>query len=82
MNAFNEIHRLPDEQRVIALSAWYRTLENRQLRMDCPDAYHEELVRQADEMERVGLVTWPELRDLRQQAGDAYLHAVTGKDYR
>jgi hypothetical protein len=30
------------------------------MRMDCPDAYHDELLRQADEMDRLGIVTWQE----------------------
>lgn len=33
--------------------------------MDCPDAYHDQLLRQSDEMERLGIVTWTEWRNLR-----------------
>ncbi len=49
--------------------------------MDCPDAYHEELVRQTDEMDRLKMVTWSEWRDLRMEADRAYLKAVAGGDY-
>jgi hypothetical protein len=70
------------ETRLRALDAWHRALENRQLRMDCPDAYHDELLRQSDEMDRLGIVTWSECRDLRMQADQAYLRAVSGEDYK
>ncbi|MNY26913.1 hypothetical protein D3C86_1607850 [compost metagenome] len=49
--------------------------------MDCPDAYHDELLRQSDEMDRLGIVTWTEWRDLRMEADQAYLRAVAGEDY-
>jgi hypothetical protein len=49
--------------------------------MDCPDAYHEELIRQADEMDRQKIVDWEEWRDLRVKADHAYLRAVAGADY-
>lgn len=49
--------------------------------MDCPDAYHEELVRQTDEMDRLKIVSWSEWRDLRMEADRAYLEAVAGGDY-
>lgn len=43
------------ERRIRALDSWHRALENFSLRMDCPDAYNEELLRQADEMDRLGV---------------------------
>jgi hypothetical protein len=49
--------------------------------MDCPDAYHDELLRLADEMDRLGIVDWQEWRDLRVEADQAYLRAVAGADY-
>lgn len=49
--------------------------------MDCPDGYHEELLRQSDEMDRKGLVSWDEWRDLRCAADQAYLRAMAGGDY-
>lgn len=42
------------------LALWYRVLEDKVLRMDSPDDYHEELLRQADEMDRRGIITWQE----------------------
>ena len=64
------------------LAVWYRVLEDRALRMDSPDDYHEELLRQADEMDRRGIICWQEWRDLRLEADAAYLRAVAGEDYR
>jgi hypothetical protein len=81
MNAFNNLLTPAQEARLRALDAWHRVLENKQLRMDWPDAYHDELVRQSDEMDRLGIVTWNEWRDLRMQADQAYLRAVAGDDY-
>jgi hypothetical protein len=82
MNAFKNLLTPAQETRLRALNAWHRALENRQLRMDCPDAYHDELLRQSDEMDRLGIVTWNEWRDLRMQADQAYLRAVSGEDYK
>jgi hypothetical protein len=82
MNAFKDLLTPVQEARLRALAAWHRALENKRLRMDCPDAYHDELIRQCDEMDRLGLVTWCEWRDLRMQADQAYLRAVVGEDYR
>ncbi|WP_229610246.1 hypothetical protein [Pseudomonas putida] len=63
------------------LAGWFRVLEDRALRMDSPDDYHEELLRRADEMDRQGIISWQEWRDLRQEADAAYLRAVAGDDY-
>ncbi|MGG5289499.1 hypothetical protein [Pseudomonas shirazensis] len=82
MNVFDASLQPQDEQRISALSGWYQLLEDRQQRMDCPDTYHERLLYQADEMDRLGLVTWQEWRDLRLEADKAYLWAVHGGDYR
>ncbi|MHC8344604.1 hypothetical protein [Pseudomonas sp. RT6P73] len=64
-----------------ALNAWHLALEDLRLRMECPDAYHEELIRQSDEMDRLGIVSWQEWRDLRVEADQAYLRAIAGEDY-
>ncbi|MFI8556305.1 hypothetical protein [Pseudomonas putida] len=64
------------------LAVWYRVLEDRALRMDSPDEYHEELLRQTDEMNRRGIICWQEWRDLRLEADAAYLRAVAREDYR
>lgn len=82
MNEFRNLLTLAHERKLCALDSWYRALENRSLRMDCPDAYHEELIRQADEMDRQGVVNWEEWRDLRLEADQSYLRAVAGSDYK
>lgn len=81
MNAFKDLLTPAQEVRLRAMNAWHRALDNRALRMDCPDAYHEELLRQSDEMDRLKIVTWSEWRDLRIEADRAYLEAVAGVDY-
>lgn len=81
MNSFRNFLTLAEERRYRALDFWHCTLENVCLRMDCPDAYHEELLRQADEMVRLGFVDWKEWRDLRVIADRAYLRAIAGEDY-
>lgn len=70
-----------DESRLRALAAWYQTLEDLQLRMECPNDYHDQLLRHADEMDRCGLVSWQEWRDLRIEADQHYLLAIAGADY-
>lgn len=69
------------EAKLCAFERWHRALDDCSLRMDCPDAYHEELLRQADEMDRLNVVTWEEWRELRRTADKAYLQAVAGADY-
>lgn len=81
MNSFRNLLTLAQERKLRALDSWHRALDNCSLRMDCPDAYHEELLRQADEMDREGIVKWEEWRDLRMDADQAYLRAVAGEDY-
>lgn len=81
MSSFKVLLTPAQHQRLCALDSWHRALENWSLRMDCPDTYHEELLRQADEMDRKGIVDWEEWRDLRVQADRAYLRAVAGEDY-
>ncbi|CAM3745238.1 hypothetical protein CCOS865_01317 [Pseudomonas reidholzensis] len=82
MRTFQDV--LTDSQRLKlnALAVWYGILDNRKLRMNAPDEYHEDLLRQADEMDRQGIITWQEWRDLRIRADAAYLRAVAGEDYR
>lgn len=74
----------PSESQLLKLNAlanWHHQLENHQLRMDSPDDYHDELTRQADEMDRLGIISWQEWRELRMEAHAAYLEAVAGADY-
>ncbi|HCS41392.1 MAG TPA: hypothetical protein DIW52_00985 [Pseudomonas sp.] len=81
MNSFRNLLTQAEERRLCALDCWHRALENIALRMESPDVYHEELLRQSDEMDRQGIVTWEEWRDLRIEADQAYLRAVAGEDY-
>jgi hypothetical protein len=81
MNSLRNLLTLAEERRLRALDAWHRALEDIALRMESPDAYHEELLRQSDELDRQGIVTWEEWRDLRIEADQAYLRAVAWEDY-
>ena len=81
MNSFKDLLTPAQERRIFALDSWHRALENCSLRMDCPDTYYEELLRQVDEMDRQGIVGWEEWRDLRVVADQAYLRAIAGEDY-
>ncbi len=66
---------------LMAIARWRTLLEDRALRMDCPDAYHDALLREADELERRGVIGWEEWRDLRLEADAAYLRAIAGADF-
>lgn len=81
MNAVNELLTPFHLSRLRALDTWHEALENHSLRKDCPDAFHEELLRLSDEMDRLGLIDWSEWRDLRMAADQAYLRGVAGEDY-
>ncbi|KAI2684370.1 hypothetical protein [Pseudomonas sp. TNT3] len=81
MNSFKNMLTPHQEQKFRTLGSWHRALENCALRMECPDAYHEELLRLADEMDRQRMISWQEWRDLRLEADQAYLRAVAGEDY-
>jgi hypothetical protein len=81
MNVLKNQLTFAQETKLLALDAWHRALENLELRRECPDAYHDELLRQTDEMDRMGVLSWDEWRDLRREADDAYLRAVAGDDY-
>ncbi|WP_230387666.1 hypothetical protein [Pseudomonas guariconensis] len=80
MNAFNEpLERERRKRR--AIDRWFTLFDDHTLRQDCPSTYHETLLRQADEMDRLGLLAWTEWRDLRRLADRAFLRAVAGADY-
>lgn len=81
MNTCKSFFSPVQEAKLRAYDRWYRALDDCSLRMDCPDAYHDELLRQADEMDRKGIVTWREWRELRIKADQAYLRAIAGADY-
>lgn len=60
---------------------WFSIYDDHQLRRDYPNAYHDELLRRADEMDRQGLVDWRQWRDLRVLADKSYLGAVAGSEF-
>ncbi|MDR0208944.1 MAG: hypothetical protein LBJ33_07225 [Pseudomonas putida] len=80
MNAFNEPLEWERRKR-LAIDCWFALFDDHTLRQDCPSTYHETLLRQADEMDRLGLVEWTEWRDLRRLADRAFLRAIAGADY-
>jgi hypothetical protein len=57
------------------------TSVNRQLHLDCPDAYRDGLLRQFDEMDCLGIVSGAEWRGLRNETDLAYLRAVAAEEY-
>jgi len=81
MRTFERDFFAPQSLKLKCLAAWFRVLEDRAWRMESPDDYHEELLRRADEMDRQGIISWQEWRDLRLQADAAYLRAVAGDDF-
>lgn len=80
MNAFTQQTGLA-QRRLEAINRWFQHFDDHQLRRDCPSSYHEQLLRQADEMDRLHLIEWQEWRDLRRLADWAFLKAVAGVDY-
>jgi hypothetical protein len=81
MNAFKNQLTPAQERRLCALDSWHQALENIALRMESPETWHEELLRQSDEMDRQRMVSWEEWRDLRIAADQAFVRAVAGEDY-
>jgi hypothetical protein len=45
MHSFANLLTPAQEQKLRALNTWHLVLEDLKLRMECPDAYHEELIR-------------------------------------
>lgn len=66
-----------NDQKKEALAAWYKLLNEPEIRMDCEEQY-DELLKAADEMERVGLISGVEWRKLVQEAGIAFSKAIEG----
>lgn len=81
MNSLTNMLSSDQQLKLRAYNRWHQVFDDGALRSDCPDTYHEELLRQADEMDRLGLVTWQEWRELRIEADRAYLLAAAGGDY-
>ncbi len=61
---------------------WFSIYDNHRLRRDYPNAYHDELLRRADEMDRQRLIDWRQWRDLRVLADKSYLEAVAGSEFK
>jgi len=70
-----------EQRRLAAVNHWFLLYDDQECRRDCPSSHHEELLRQADEMDRLGLIDWREWRDLRRLADRAFLKAIAGADY-
>ncbi|MGL6245161.1 hypothetical protein [Pseudomonas sp.] len=68
-----------DEQKKKAMDAWYKLLNEPEIRMDCEEQY-DELLKAADEMERTGLINCKEWRQLVREAGAAFSKAKEGVD--
>jgi len=80
MNAFSEEIAL-GQRRLKAVNRWFLLYDDVEQRRNCPSTHHEELLRLADEMDRLGLVDWREWRDLRRLADRGFLRAIAGSDY-
>ncbi|WP_313203012.1 hypothetical protein [Pseudomonas sp.] len=70
-----------EQRRLAAVNRWFLLFDDLECRRHCPSTYHEALLRQADEMDRLGLIEWREWRDLRRLADRAFLKAIAGADY-
>lgn len=66
-----------DDQKKRALAAWYKLLNEPEIRMDVEEQY-DELLKAADEMERTGLISSSEWRKLVKEAGTAFAKAIEG----
>ncbi|RCL28517.1 hypothetical protein C6A77_06840 [Pseudomonas sp. AFG_SD02_1510_Pfu_092] len=80
MNALTEQISI-EQRRLEAINRWFLLFDDLERRRECPSSHHEELLRQADEMDRLGLVPWQQWRDLRRLADRAFLKAIAGADY-
>lgn len=81
MNTCRNVLSPEQEAKLHPFARWHRPLDDCSLRMDCLDAHHEELLRQADEMDWLDVETRQEWRDLRVMADQAYLQQIAGADY-
>lgn len=66
-----------DDRKQQAMAAWNQLLKEPLIRMDCEEQY-DELLKAADEMERAGLITSNEWRQLVREAGTAFAQATEG----
>lgn len=66
-----------DDQKKLALAAWYKLLHEPEIRMDVEEQY-DELLKAADEMERTGLIGSSEWRKLVKEAATAFAKVIDG----
>lgn len=66
-----------DDPKQEALAAWYKLLRQPEIRMDSQEHY-DELLKAADEMERIGLINGSEWRVLVREAGVAFANSIQG----
>lgn len=82
MNTYKSLLPLDKDAKLRAYDRWYRVFDDCSLRLDSHDAYYDELLRQEDDIDRLGVVTWQAWRELRIKADHSYMRAVAGADYR
>lgn len=58
------------------LKAWYELLDDEGYRMESPDAYHADLMRQAEELFRTDVIEWADWMELKELADAAYIQAL------
>ncbi|ROM84846.1 hypothetical protein BK652_09695 [Pseudomonas brassicacearum] len=66
-----------DHRRDQALAAWRKLLEEPEIRMDVEEQY-EELLKMADDFKVQGLIDRHDWRELVEEAGAFYAHAIEG----
>lgn len=72
-----EPSHMNDDPKQEALAAWYKLLRQPEIRMDSEEHY-DELLKAADEMERIGLINGSEWRVLVREAGVAFANSIQG----
>ncbi|TWC17137.1 hypothetical protein FBY06_11815 [Pseudomonas sp. SJZ085] len=66
---------MSDDRREQALEAWHKLLDEPEVRMDAEEQY-DELLKMADEFKVQGIIDRDDWRDLVEQAGAFYAHAI------
>lgn len=70
-----------EQRRLEAINRWFCLFDDVERRRDCPSSHYDELLRQAEEMNRLDLVSWEQCRDLRRLADRVFLKSIAGADY-
>lgn len=68
---------MSDDRREQALAAWHKLLDEPEIRMDVEEQY-DELLKMADDFKAQGIIDRDDWRDLVEQAGAFYAHAIEG----